>query len=237
MPTNILPFPTHPSAKEWNWREIISPCFEHIGKLAKEYNIRLSFHADEYTIINSMNEIVLNNSFNTLQYLSDVLDLMNVDGKIVIHIGGVYGDKAASIKRFINNYYKLPISVRKKLALENDDKQYGWKDVFEISEKINAPMILDIHHHRVNNNHNSLTRGDIKRIFSTWNDITPKIHLSSPQNTKDLKPHADYINIEDFLQFYNLAKDLDYDIMLEAKAKELAVIKFREDLSLQGIKI
>lgn len=237
MPTNILPFPTHPSAKEWNWREILLPCFQHIGKLSKEYNIQLSFHADEYTIINSINDIVLNNSFNTLLYLSDVLDSMNVESKIIIHIGGVYGDKIASKKRFVKNFSKLPIAVRKKLVLENDDKQYDWKDVLDISKEVQAPMVLDIHHYKINNNHGPITSKDINEIFSTWKGITPKIHLSSPENTKDLKPHADYINVEDFLWFYNTVKDFDYNIMLEAKAKELAVLKFRDDLKILGINI
>jgi len=237
MPTNLLPFPTHSSAKEWSWRKIILPCFQHTGELAKKYKLRLSFHADEYTIINSINDVIFENSCETLIYLSDVLEFMDIDGSIVIHIGGVYGDKPGSKKRFINNFYKLPLKVRNKLIIENDDKQYDWKDVLEISKEINAPMVLDIHHHRINNSYRSLTSKDIKEIFSTWNTHTPKIHLSSPQNTKDLRPHADYINIEDFLWFYNLSKKYDYDIMLEAKAKELAVLRFRDNLKSYGIKI
>jgi len=230
IPTNLLPFPTHPSAMEWNWREIFKPCFEHTGKLAKDFGIKISFHADEYTIINSTNETVFQNSVQTLSYLSDVLDFMGVKGRIVIHIGGVYGDKNNSIKRFKSNFNKLPKSVREKLIAENDDKQYDWKDVLEISKELCIPMVLDIHHYKVNNLHDPLTTKDVKEIFSTWKDEKPKIHLSSPQNKKDLRAHAEYINIEDFLWFLNITKIFDYDIMLEAKAKELAALKFREDL-------
>lgn len=236
MPTNLLPFPTHSSAKEWNWREILLPCFQHTGSLANKYNMRLSFHADEYTVINSNNDSVFNNSYQTLIYLSDVLDLMGIIGHIVIHIGGVYGDKAGSKKRFISNFYKLPQQVRSKLVIENDDKQYDWKDALEICREIGNPMVLDIHHHRINNSYRPLTSEDIKEIFSTWNGYKPKIHVSSPQHIKNLKPHADYINIEDFLWFHDLSKSYDYDIMLEAKAKELAVIKFRDDLKLLYMK-
>lgn len=230
IPTNLLPFPTHPDAKEWKWREILKSCFSHSGKLAEKYNIRLSFHADEYTIINSINEAIFENSYKTLDYLSDVLDYMNVHGNIVIHIGGVYGDKKSSLKRFIENFYKLSKSVRDKIVIENDDKQYDWKDVLEVSNEIGVPMVLDIHHYRVNNSHKNIAKENVAEIFSTWKGQRPKIHVSSPQNGIDSRAHADYIDVNDFLWFFNLSKDFDYDIMLEAKAKELAAIKFREDL-------
>lgn len=235
IPTNLLPFPTHPIAKDWNWRGILEPCFEYTGKLANELNIRISFHADEYTIINSPLDNVFSNSLNSLIYLSDVLDLMKVYGNIVVHVGGVYKDKIASLERFISNFRKLPEQVKVKIIVENDDKQYGWMDVFNLCEKLNIPMVLDIHHYRVFNPFEPLNFENIKMIFSTWGSKTPKIHLSSPKSQKEPRAHADYIDINDFLWFQELSKGLDYDIMLEAKAKELAVLKFREDLEINKV--
>ena len=229
IPTNLLPFPTHPIAKDWNWRQILLPCFKYTGRYIEEFNSRISFHADEYTIINSPNENVFINSMESLIYLSDILDMLNIDGSIVVHVGGVYENKTESLKRFTTNYYRLPEHIRVKLIIENDDKQYSWLDAYNLCEKLKLPHVLDIHHYKVYNPNNPLTSENIKQIFSTWHQKKPKIHLSSPKNPNEPRAHADYINIEDFVWFYRMAKEFDYDIMLEAKAKELAVFKFRND--------
>ena len=192
IPTNLLPFPTHPIAKDWNWRSILEPCFEYTGNLANQLNIRISFHADEYTIINSPVENVFTNSVESLIYLSDVLDMMKVNGNIVVHVGGVYKDKDASLKRFTNNFYKIPEQVRVKLIVENDDKQYGWMDVYNLCEKLKLPMVLDIHHYKVYNPFELLNFDNIKMIFSTWDSKIPKIHLSSPKSEKEPRSHSDY---------------------------------------------
>ncbi len=236
IPTNLLPFPTHPITKEWNWRQILEPCFEYTGNLAREMGIRISFHADEYTIVNSPIERVFTNSADSLVYLADVLDMMRLDGNIVIHVGGVYKDKEGSLERFVDNFSKLPQHVRTKLIIENDDKQYSWSDVFRLCERLKLPQVLDIHHYRVFNPEGKpLVKEEINRIFSTWDTKKPKIHLSSPKTQQEPRAHAEYVDIEDFLWFYRLSEEFDYDIMLEAKAKELAVVEFRNQLKSKGI--
>ena len=49
-----------------------------------------------------------------LKYHADVLDIMGMgkDSVIVIHGGGVYGDKEKTIDRWINNFNKLPKNER-----------------------------------------------------------------------------------------------------------------------------
>lgn len=230
IPTNLLPFPTHPIAKEWDWRKIMEPCFQYTGKFANQNKLRISFHADAYTVINSPSEKVFNKSAESLIYLSDVLDMMDVNGKIVVHVGGIYKNKEESLERFSTNYMRLPEHVRIKLVVENDDKQYSWMDVHRLCLELNLPQVLDIHHYKVYALDEPLTSDDIKDIFATWNGEKPKIHLSSPKSTNDMRAHADYININDYLWFYKLARQFDYDVMLEAKAKELAVLQFRRNL-------
>ena len=235
IPTNLLAFPTHPISNGWNWRSIIQPCFKFCGELANELKIRISFHADEYTIINTPHQTVFKNSMESLNYLADIIDMMNVNGNIVVHVGGVYGNKEESMQRFVTNFHKLPEHVKVKLILENDDKQYSWIDICTICEKLNIPMVLDIHHYKILTPKGTLSREEISRIFSTWNGKKPKIHLSSARNEKENRAHADYVNIDDYLWFYEVAKGFNYDIMCEAKAKELAVLKLKEDMTSLGL--
>jgi UV DNA damage endonuclease len=231
IPTNLLAFPTHPISNGWNWRRIIQPCFKFSGELANELKIRISFHADEYTIINTPHQTVFENSMKSLIYLADIIDMMDVHGNIVVHVGGVYCNKKESMQRFITNFHKLPEHVKVKIILENDDKQYSWIDTYIICEKLNIPMVLDIHHYKILTPNSSLKTEEISRIFSTWNGKKPKIHLSSARSEKESRAHADYVNINDYLWFYEAAKGFNYDIMCEAKAKELAVLKFKQDMA------
>ena len=66
----------------------------------------------------------------------------------------------------------------------------------------------------------------------TWNR-EPMFHISSPLEGWDgLKPerHHDFINLKDFPVFWH---DLDQTVEVEAKAKEVAVLKLKKQLSEQ----
>ncbi len=171
---------------------------------------------------------MLENTFNILDYHYKILEALNIKNKIIIlHIGSSVLGKENSIKRFINNFYKLPNYIQKCIAIENDDKIYNIIDCLNLCKKIKIPFVLDYHHHICNNN-NIIIDNYLNDIFSTW-ETTPKIHFSSPKsnNKKDFRSHHEHININDFIEFLNKVKTLNYnlDIMLEAKAKDDALFK------------
>ena len=190
--------------------------------------MRIDVHPDQFCILNSTKKEVLENSFTILEYHYKILEALNIKNKIIIlHIGSSVFGKENSIKRFINNFYKLPDYLQKSIAIENDDKIYNVIDCLNLAKKLNIPFVLDYHHHICNNDEIDIDKY-LRAIFSTWT-TTPKIHFSSPKNQtkKDFRSHHDYINIEDFINFLTKIKHLniDLDIMLEAKAKDEALFK------------
>lgn len=192
--------------------------YNKIGKKIRDSKMRVDFHPDQYCILNSVKEDVVYNSIKILEYHYKLLDALGVNDKVLIlHVGSSTFGKDNSIKRFINSYNKLPLSLKKCIAIENDDKVFNVSDVIKISNNTGIPIVLDYHHHMCNK-----SNIDINAIFDSWGDRVPKVHFSSPRGKKDFRSHNDYINGDNFICFIEFLKkyDRDVDIMLEAKCKD-----------------
>lgn len=189
--------------------------------------MRVDFHPDQFCVLNSTNKVVFYNTINILKYHYRLLDMMNIKNKVlVLHVGsGVLG-KDNSIKRFVNNFNKLPKYLQECIAIENDDKVFNVSDRLKLSNMINVSVVLDYHH--FNCNKSDL---DIKSILKSWKG-TPKVHFSSPKSKKDFRSHNDYINSDDFINFIELIKkyNTDIDIMIEAKMKDDALFRLVREL-------
>lgn len=203
--------------------------YKRISDKIKKNNIRIDTHPGEFCVLNSTKKEIVDSSVEILKYHYNILNALDIENKIIIlHIGSSVLGKNNSIKRFINNFKKLPKYLQECIAIENDDKIYNIKDCLNLCNILNIPMVLDYHHHICNND--GLNIDDyIKEIFSTWKNITPKIHFSSPKNKtkKDFRTHHEYINIDDFISFLEKIKSLNtnIDIMLECKAKDEALFR------------
>lgn len=203
--------------------------FKKIGDKINKYNMRVDFHPSQFCVLNSTKKEVVLNSINILEYHYNLLKYLNVKNKIlVLHVGSSVLGKENSIKRFINNYNKLPIHLKNIIAIENDDKTFNIEDCIKISSILNIPIVLDYHHFMCNK-----SSIDYNIIFNSWN-IKPKIHFSSPKNNtkKDFRSHNDYINSNDFINFIEEIKNMniDIDIMIEAKSKDDALFKLVREL-------
>ena len=208
--------------------------YKKIGEKLKKHNIRIDTHPGEFCILNSTKKEVVENSIEILKYHYKILDALGIENKIIIlHIGSSVLGKDNSIKRFINNFNKLPNYLKECIAIENDDKIYNIKDCLYLCNQLNIPMVLDYHHHICNNNNINIDNY-FKEIFNTWKNNTPKIHFSSPKNKtkKEFRSHHDYINIDYFITFLEIIKPLNIniDIMLECKAKDEALFKLVRQL-------
>ncbi len=230
----LIPLANHPEVVNWDYRKIFHKDFEAIGKLIKENNLRVDTHPDQFNVINSINENVVENTKQNLWFHVHLFQDMNYElGKMVIHIGSGQGGKEYALNRFINNFNKFPREIIEKLILENDDKTFTANDTLKTCRILNIPMVLDVHHHICNNDGEPLSSilGD---ILDTWNKdiLPPKVHFSSPRNGDKDRKHADYINPEDFINFINECKvfNRDLDVMIEAKQKDLALYKLVEDI-------
>lgn len=229
--SDIIPFGSH-SINKIKWWEDYKEELDIIGDKIKKNDIRVSMHPGQYTIINSPNESVVNNSINDLVYHNRFLDSIGADSKnkIILHIGGVYNDKKNSINSFIKNYKNLPSRVKNRLVIENDEKSYNANDVLNIASKLKIPAVFDILHHEINPSLYDKTKIEILNMFEkTWNetDGNMKIHYSQQKKGAKNGAHSNTILYKEFLDFFNIIKDRNLDIMLEVKDKNLSCNKIK----------
>jgi UV DNA damage endonuclease len=135
------------------------------------------------------------------------------------------------LQRFKANFCLLSTLIKERLTLENDDRTYSVADLAPICEDLNIPLVFDVHHHRCNPG--GLTVAEATALARrSWDQVGREayFHISSPLNGwqgKDPRPHADYIDIKDLPDCW---KGFDFTVDVEAKAKELAVLKFKKEL-------
>ncbi len=232
--SNLVPLATHPDVM-WDYKKYFRQNFLNLGNIIKKSNMRVDSHPDQFNVINSTRESVIQSTLVNLNNSVDIFELLNYElGKMVIHIGSSQGGKEESIKRFIRNFNNFPRRIQERLILENDDKVFTAKDVLQICKNLKVPMVLDIHHHNCKNEGEYI--GDLlEEIFNTWNEeiLPPKLHFSTPKEFENDRKHADYIDADGFASFIQLVKskvDRDIDIMIEAKKKDKALLKLIEDL-------
>jgi len=232
MSSGLAPWKT-----EYDWEDLkdidsIRRWFHSAGTMAKTHGVRLTSHPGPYNVLVSPKEEVVANCIKDLTIHGDEFDMMGLSrtpyNKINIHLGGAYGDKEASMKRFVKNFPRLPESVRSRLTLENDDKasMYSVKDLYEgIYKKIGVPIVFDYHHHKFCTGGMSEQEA-LEMALSTWGDIKPVTHYSESRRDEQkdetirVQAHSDYVY--DKIEMYGN----DFDIMVEAKAKELAVDRY-----------
>ena len=234
--SKLIPLATHPEVKNWEYRKTFSKELKAIGEYIKEHKLRISSHPDQFILLNSPREEVLQTSLLGLQYHYNVFDAMGIADQAVIllHIGGGYGDKPGALEQFYRGFSKVPEHIAKVLAFENDDKIYTAEETLRVCQKVNCPMVLDIHHYLCNNSGEDLQEY-WPRIYETWKErrMVPKIHVSSPKEGPLDRRHADFIDKRQFMDFLKIAKNLDknFDVMIEAKQKDLALFQLSKDLS------
>ena len=161
--SDIIPFGSHPINKVQWWYEF-KEILSRIGEKIDVSGMRISMHPGQYTVLNAIEPRVLQNAIEDLKYHAAFLDALDIDkkNKIILHIGGVYGDKVKSSKVFIKNYFNLPQTLKDRLIIENDDKSYTISDVIAISKEIDAPVVFDNLHHQINPTNRKLF------IFRSW---------------------------------------------------------------------
>ena len=217
---------------------------EIIGQFVKANNLRVGFHPGQFNVLPSPRESVVDKAIFDLNQHAKILDLMKlpqtVEYSLNIHVGGSYQQKdqtedeakKLTMTRFCKNYKRLSKSAQSRLVVENDDKstQYGVKDLYDgIHKEIGIPITFDFFHHTFCTN--DLTTDEAAKLAaSTWpHNVRPLAHYSSSkkinedQDTKSPRSHADYL-------YEEIPKiNLIFDVEIEAKAKDLALIKYLND--------
>jgi UV DNA damage endonuclease len=226
--SGIIPFGSHP-VNQVAWWKLLAPELELVGQTVRAGQLRVSMHPGQYTVLNSPRAEVVENSLAELDYHARFLHAIGTDAshKIILHGGGVYGDKSASMERFVRNFIRLPQAVRRRLVLENDETSYSLADVLDIAASAKIPVVFDVFHHIWNPSFEEepLVK-QIERASKTWlaADGRQKLHYSDQWHGKPAGSHAASIDIAAFSQFYHHIRTLDLDIMLEVKDKEQSVL-------------
>ncbi len=226
--SDIIPFGSH-SVNTLNWWEEWNDKLKEIGHKATENGLRLSMHPGQYTVLNSPDEEVVARAVEDLQYHCRLLDAMGLgaEHKMILHIGGVYGDKVAASKRFIEKYRALDKAIQNRLVIENDDRRYNISDALSIGENEGIPVVFDNLHHQVNSDNRHSMMEWITACRNTWEtkDGPQKIHYSQQDGGKRLGAHSATLDVDDFLEFYAALPQKDMDIMVEVKDKNLSALK------------
>lgn len=225
--SDLVPFASHPVCK-FDWQSYFKSRFSGVGAFIRAKKMRISMHPNQFTLINSVDKSTFERSAKELVYHAEVLDLLGLDAtaKIQIHVGGVYNDRAGSIRRFIDRYGSLPELVLRRLVLENDEK-YSLRDCLFISRETGVPILFDKFHHEILNSSECI-RDSIGLTSATWipaRDGIPMVDYSSQMAGERCGRHADSLDENDFSAFLYSTKDYDFDLMLELKDKEASALR------------
>tara|TARA_B000000437_G_scaffold207320_1_gene174818 strand:- start:690 stop:1643 length:954 start_codon:yes stop_codon:yes gene_type:complete len=240
-------FPHYSNSKAPDYTlDFAIPLLKQIGDKSKLLNQRLTFHPGQYNCLGSPYYNVIQHTIIDLKYHADVLDLMELDNNsvMVIHGGGIYGDKDKTIDRWCENYNKLPDNIKNRLVLENCEKIFSIKDCIKVHLKIGIPIVFDTHHYHCYIKLHPAEKFEepeyyIPTILNSWKNknIKPKFHISE-QGSGRIGHHSDYIEtIPDYLLNIPEKYSTNIDIMIEAKMKEKAIFKLYEKYPYLNCKI
>ena len=204
----------------------IRSTLEAVGK----HSLRLSAHPGPFNKL-AGEGATLANTIKDLEIHSEVFDLMGLPAthwhKINIHVGGAYGDKNETLKRFDQNFKLLSANLRGRLSVENDDKPglFTVSELLPLHEATGIPIVFDYFHHRLHPGDLSEKEAFLK-AFGTW-DLKPVFHYSSSRRENEdpaskKEAHADWV----YERIDTYGKDVD--IILEAKKKELSIFQYFE---------
>jgi UV DNA damage endonuclease len=239
LTSKLIPLATHGDFIDWNPYEQLAVEFAEVGAFIREHDMRVSFHPDHFTVLSTPRPEVLASSIRDLNHHVTMLEMMGLDERATcnIHVGGSYGNKTAAGRRFIEHFGQLELRISRRITLENDDKTFTAAETLEICEQVGAPMVLDLHHHAVNNPEGDEAEKLWPRIRETWerrfgSSLPPKIHISSPKSESDPRGHADFVDPGPLVSFLlQIAPETPaIDVMIEAKRKDESLLRLMDDL-------
>jgi len=258
LSTELAPYVTHPDMSHFHGQ--IDECaveLASVGRLARADGLRLSFHAPATAVLNAPDETIAAKATADLNALARLLDSLEQgpEAVVVLHTGGIYDDRQAACRRFVERYHTLPATTRRRLALEHDDDRFSVADVAWIHDQTGIPLVYDHLHHRCHNPDKMSTVQALTLCLRSWPDgVRPKVHFSSPRTAMRVveqrhpstgrrlrllyppqpNEHADFVHPFAFIAFLHAAREAglpDFDVMLEVRAKDLALLRLRQDLT------
>ena len=234
MSSDIFPWHSEYDLEQLPDFEKIAESLNRAGQLAKSYGQRITTHPGPFNKLTSPTEKVVTNTIVDLENHGRIFDLMGLPrspyAKINIHVGAHYNNKPMAVGNFCRNFDRLSDAVKTRLTVENDDKAslYSTKELYEdVYKQIGIPIVFDYHHHKF------CTGGQdeeeaLLTACMTWGNIKPVVHYSQSRsvehNDPKIRANAHSDSYWTPINLYNL----DLDVMLECKHKELGLFKMKE---------
>ena len=254
MGSDLAPYATHPDLPQFHNQ--VAECRDElrkVGERATDLDLRLSFHPSQFIVLNSPDPALRERSAWDLRVQAEILDAMHLgpEAVMVIHVGGLYGDTVSGIDRWCRTWETLSDRVRARLVLEHDDLRFSAADVLAIHARTGVRLVFDLQHFWCLNPEQLELEPTLEKFLATWPPgVRPKIHVSSPRTElrevqrKDRKTgkkktvlqapiwtgHADFVHPWEFISFFRSTPSLQADVMIEAKTKDLALLRLRQDL-------
>ncbi len=229
--SDLIPFASHPLFEE-GWLSEVRPILEGARSRIAPLGVRLTMHPGQFVVLSSPSDEVVSSSLRELEYHFWALDVLGAgeEGIVVVHLGGTRGDKASSIRRFLS-VLERESWLRRRLALENDERALSAREALSLAEAGGIPMVFDHYHHRLNP-----SPFDPERALSTWGRRTPEAHLSSrPRGEGRRGEHGQWVELEDALDLARLFGGAKVDVVVEAKGKEKAVERLLQEARSMGL--
>lgn len=247
----LAPYLTHPDLPAFHSQ--LDECATElaaVGDLARQQSLRLTLHPGFYVQLNSPEPLLVRRSIQELAAAAALLDGMGVgrDGVIVVHVGGIHDSREEGRARFVRGWEQLPPAVQRRVALEHDDRRYSLTDALWIHRRTGVPVVFDSLHHRCLDPEQIPPVDALRLALATWpSDQRPKIHISSPRTeirylhradgvrmqAPLLNQHSDFLDPFPIIDLLSHALSLSlrpFDILLEAKAKDVALLRLRSQI-------
>jgi UV DNA damage endonuclease len=224
--SQILPLGTHPRSgytlERLDPSGSVAAAFRAAGALAREQDVRLSFHPDQFVVLNSERPEVVESAVEELDFQAAVAELVGAD-TIVFHGGSGAGGIGPALDRLARGLDRLSPRARSRVALENDDRLFSPAALLPLCRSAAVPLVYDVHHHRCHPDGATIDEAT-DAAAATWGGREPYTHISSPRDgwaAANPRPHADYVDPADVPRSW-LARRMTMDV--EAKEKERAVV-------------
>lgn len=224
--SNLFPHIDNPLAKGYNI-DFARDKLATAGALARSYGHRLTMHPGQFAQLGSPRPEVVDQTIRDLTTHADILTAMGMTPSLgsvmIIHGGGTFGDKKATLARWVDNFKHLPKHAQEYISLENDEWQYSVLDLLPICEELSIPLCIDYFHHSVGHadQFNIYDSGLIARVMNTWKlrGIKPKCHWSNQAQNSRKGAHGDCVD-DIPVEILKICAEYDCDIMIEAKKKD-----------------
>ena len=218
-----------------------------IGRKIVKYDIRVTFHPNEFACLGSPRKEVIDAAIIDLSWQAKMIDIFESaaedhekekfkahfkDSVLVLHGGGQYGDKQSALRRWADTFKKMPEYISRRLVIENDERNYSPMDLLSLSKEIKIPIVVDYFHQECYEKiHPETEKCDwekvLPQVLSVWDErkITPKFHVSQQSQGRRIGTHSDSLTKLPGVVLKLQDEGKSFDLMLECKEKEKVVQK------------